>query len=234
MSDIENGMKILGIIPARGGSSRIHRKNLRTIGGRSLVQRAIYCALASKCFSVVAVSSDDTEILDEAAKTPGVVPLYRPARIASETSLAIEYVQQAWNCLGYFDAFAIVQPTSPFTLPSDIDEALTLLNTPFVDSVVSVMEVEHDLHPAKFKAIENNRLVPYLEPEAGRMASHQLPKVYVRNGAIYASRSHVIANGQLLGPHCVPYIMPRNRSLDINDETDLAFAEFMEARNVDG
>jgi CMP-N,N'-diacetyllegionaminic acid synthase len=95
---------------------------------------------------------------------------------------------------------------------------------------VSVVEVEHAVHPAKFKVMQDDRLLPYLEEERGRMASHELPRVYVRNCSVYATRRTVIDCGQVIGADCRGYLMPRERSLDINDEMDFALAEFMLTR----
>src|SRR5688572_17031234 len=102
MSEVErdfNFLRVLGIIPARGGSTRVPRKNLRKIGGRTLVERAIDCAEQSRCIHTIAVTSDDTEILEVAAARSGVLPMYRPRAMASNTSPAIEYVRHVWNAL---------------------------------------------------------------------------------------------------------------------------------------
>ena len=89
------------------------------------------------------------------------------------------------------------------------------------------MQVEHAIHPLKLKVMEGSRLLPYLEEENGRMAEHELPKVFVRNCAVYATRREVIDKGLVIGNDCRGYVMPRERSLDINEELDLMFAEFL-------
>ena len=121
-----------------------------------------------------------------------------------------------------------MQPTSPFTTAGDIDATVALLERTKADSAVSVMELEHAVHPLKLKRMnEERRLLPYLEAEEGRMAAHELPRVYVRNGSVYATQRASIERGQILGDDCRGHLMPRSRSVDINDELDLRFAEFL-------
>ncbi len=129
-----------------------------------------------------------------------------------------------------FDTIVIVQPSSPFTLSRDVDATIELLETTGADSAVSVMALDHAIHPAKLKVLEGDRLHPYLEEERGRMAAHELPSLYVRNCSVYASRRAIIEAGQIIGADCRGYVMPRERSLDINEPLDLEFAEFLLGR----
>jgi CMP-N-acetylneuraminic acid synthetase len=134
------------------------------------------------------------------------------------------------NGEGPYDAVVIVQPSSPFTLAEDIDATIDLLVRSGADSAVSVMQLEHAAHPFKMKVLEGDRLLPYLEEERGRMAAHQLPVIYVRNGSVYATRRPSLDRGQVIGDDCRGYVMPHERSLDINEELDLQFGEFLLAR----
>ncbi|HEV3416008.1 MAG TPA: acylneuraminate cytidylyltransferase family protein [Pirellulales bacterium] len=229
-------MFVLGIVPARAGSKRLPRKNLRPLAGKPLAAWAIDAARGAKRIDRLVVSSDDEEVLDLAAVRDSRFSLRRPAELCTDTSPAIDYVVHALHILEgagrpRFDAVAIVQPSSPLTLPSDIDAAIDLLQASGADTVVSVAEVAHDLHPAKFKVMKGNRLLPYFEEEAGRMAAHELPRVYVRNCSVYVTHREVIERGNIIGDDCRGYIMPRERSIDINDEMDLAFAEFLLSHN---
>jgi len=116
------------------------------------------------------------------------------------------------------------------TLPEDVEATLALLRESGAESAATVMRVDHAFHPAKFKRLEGNRLVPYLEEEGGRFAAAELPEVFVRNGAVYAARRSLIDRGQVIGEDCRGHVMPRERSVDVNEEIDLAFAEFLLAR----
>lgn len=227
--------RVLGIVPARAGSRRVPGKNTRLVGGVPLVTRSIQSAAAATSLTVVCVSSDDEQVLTTAAAFSQVQVLRRPAKLATDTALAIEYVKHALSTLEErgippFDAVAIVQPSSPFTTAADIDETVAKLLQTGADSTVTVVELDHALQPAKFKRLEGDRLRAYFEEEAGRMAAHELPKLYVRNGSVYAARTATIARGSLLGDDSRAVVMPKERSVDINDELDFAFAEFLLTR----
>jgi len=221
----------LAIIPARGGSKRVPRKNLRPLGGKPLVVRSIEAGLAARSIDRLVVSSDSEEVLALARGIDPALCLERPAELSSDTSQAIEYVRHALATLEdatrRFKTIVILQPSSPFCRAEDIDGTLELLERSAADSAVSVVKVPHAIHPAKLKVMTGDRLLPYFEEELGRMAAHQLPEVYVRNCAVYASRRRVIDSGQVIGDDCRGYVMPPERSLDINDELDFEFAEFM-------
>lgn len=223
---------VLGIIPARGGSKRLPGKNLRLLGGKPLVAWAIEAAQSAGRLSRLVVSSDDEQILQVAAGYDSRLPLARPAEISADHSPAIEFVRHALAVLesageGPFDAVSIVQPSSPFTLGDDIDHTIELLAESGADSAVSVMRLDHAIHPLKLKTLAGDRLLPFWEEERGRMASHELPELYVRNCSVYVTQRGTIERGQIIGDDCRGYLMPRERSLDINDEWDFSLAEFM-------
>lgn len=228
-------LRVLGIIPARAGSKRVPGKNLRELGGVPLVTRAIETALAAQRIDRLVVSSDDPKTLQIAGAYDRVTGLRRPLSLASDESLAIDYVKHALGevegRVGY-GAIVIVQPTSPFTLATDIDDTIDLLIRSGADSAVTVARVDQLVHPLKLKLLDGDRLRPFLEEERGRMAAHEIPDVYVRNGAVYATRREVVERGEIIGPDCRGMRMPRERSCDINEEIDFAFAEFLLARGA--
>jgi CMP-N,N'-diacetyllegionaminic acid synthase len=219
---------ILGIVPARAGSKRVPRKNVRLLGGKPLVSWVLEAGLAARSLDRLVVSSDDDEVLG-LAHAHGVEGIRRPAELATDTAPAIDYVR---HVLGTHpaDVIVILQPSSPLTLPADIDATVDLLQATGADSAVSVVKLDHAIHPVKLKVLDGDRLLPFLEEERGRMAAHELPSVYVRNCAVYATRRSVVQGGQIIGADCRAYVMPRERSIDINDELDLSFAEFLVAR----
>jgi CMP-N,N'-diacetyllegionaminic acid synthase len=228
-------LKTLGIIPARAGSKRLVHKNMRPLGGKPLVAWAIEAAQQATRLARVVVSSDDPEVLELAGRYDASLPLARPAALCADDSPSIDYVRHALDELesrgdGPFAAIAIIQPSSPLTLAADIDGTLELLERSGADSAVSVVQLDHAIHPLKMKTMQGDRLLAYLEDERGRMAAHELPTVYVRNCSVYATRRAAIDRGQVIGDDCRGYVMPRERSLDINEELDLAFAEFLLSR----
>ncbi len=227
--------RVLGIVPARAGSKRLPRKNVRILAGKPLVAHAIEAAQAATRITRLVVSSDDEEVLAIAQNYDPASPLRRPAELATDSALAIDFVRHALQMLERagepaYEAVAIVQPSSPLTWASDIDGTIALLESSTADSAVTVMELDHAIHPAKLKTMDGNRLLPYLEEEAGRMAAHQLPKLYVRNCSVYAIRRATIEQGEIIGTESLGYVMPRERSIDINDELDWEFVQFLAAR----
>lgn len=224
-------MRILGIVPARAGSKRIPGKNLRLLGGKTLVERAIELGLASASISTLCVTSDDREVLAIARRFPSVVSIERPSDLATDEAPAIGYVRHALAVAerygDEYEAIAILQPSSPLTRPEDVEGTLEVLVRSGAESAVSVVKLGHSIHPAKLKVLSGDRLVPYLEAERGRMAEHELPEVYVRNCAVYSSLRRLIEAGRILGEDCRAFIMPAERSVDINNEIDLQFAQFL-------
>ncbi|MBK9109317.1 MAG: acylneuraminate cytidylyltransferase family protein [Saprospiraceae bacterium] len=225
--------EILAIIPARSGSKRLPGKNLRYLGAKTLVQYAMDAALESKSLSKIILSSDADVILElSLAYGPQICAIKRPEQISQDDSPAIEYVEHAlqeMTMLGHSfpDYVVIIQPSSPFTKGIDIDACIEAMEKLNADCAASVREIEFDLHPSKLKCIQEGKLIPYFENEADKMARHLLQKVYVRNGSVYVSRMQLIQSGSILNNSCAAYIMPPERSLDINDALDWEFAEFM-------
>lgn len=219
-------MRVLGLIPARGGSQRVERKNLAVLGGETLVRRALDTALAARCFATVALSSEDPEILAEADGLE-VVRIERPAELATDTARSLDAVLHALDVVeGEFDAVGIVQCTSPFTAPEDLAGAVEMLERTGAGSVVSIARVQAALHPLKLKRLEDDRLLPWLEDD--RMApSHELPELWVRNGSIYLTPVETLRRGQILADDQRGYVMPPERSHDVDTPEDLAFAEFL-------
>jgi len=226
-------MKTLGIVPARAGSKRLPKKNTLPLCGRPLIEWVLDAALEARAqgsLDHLVVSSDDPAVLALATARDPALPLRRPAELASDTAPALDYVRHALQRLeaagaGPFDAVVILQPTSPLTLASDVAATLARLEESGAESAVSVVQLDHAIHPVKLKTLEGDRLLPWWEEERGRMAAHELPELYVRNCAVYATRRQVIEGGALLGADCRAHVMPRERSIDINDQVDLYLAE---------
>jgi len=224
-------MRVLGLVPARGGSTRVPGKNLAVLGGRTLVRRALDTALAAGCFDRVALSSDDNRILAE-AEGLDVVALRRPVELATETARARDFAMHALQELddlsAPIEAMAILQCTSPFTAPEDVSGAVALLERTPADSVVTVCVAETAHHPLKMKRLDGDRLFPYLEDDR-LTPSHELERLWVRNGSVYVFRREVVERG-LEADDVRGYEMPPERSFDIDTPQDLAFAEFLITR----
>lgn len=218
-------MKVLGLIPARGGSKGVPGKNLRRIGGMTLVEWTARSALTSSLDRLV-ISTDSHEIADEARRVGVDVPFIRPNELAQDSSLTIDVVQHALAELkDDWDAVMILQPTSPFRTASDIDTCIEMLADSDADSVISVTPVG-DHHPARMKFIENGFLIdpPFSEDVEGR-PRQSLQSLFLRNGAIYLTRTEVVNGGSIKGASSMAYVMPEERSANIDTEFDLMVAE---------
>jgi len=228
-------VRVLGIVPARGGSRRVERKNLRVLGGETLVRRTLLTALGAGRLTDLCLSSEDEEILGQAHGLEAVTVLRRPDELATDTSLAFDMVKHALAAMEAdgetYDAVAIMQCTSPFTQPDDIDGALELMERSGAESVVTVGPVEGVHHPLKLKLMDGDRLTPWLEEDSMK-PSHSLPQLWARNGSVYATRRETIASGVFISENALGYRMPPERSHDVDTPLDLAFCEFLVERGL--
>jgi CMP-N-acetylneuraminic acid synthetase len=225
-------VRVLGLIPARGGSRRLKGKNLAVLQGRTLVRRALDTSLAADCFEAVALSSDDPAILAEADPLPEVMKIVRPRELATADARTYDAVVHALDVLehaptaGRFDAVAVVQCSSPFTAPEDLAGAVSLVRLTGAGSVVSVVRVAGIAHPLKLKRMVGDRLVPFIEDDR-LTPSHELPELWVRNGSVYVAQRETIEAGGLESDDVRGFPMPPERSHDIDTPFDLALAEFL-------
>jgi CMP-N,N'-diacetyllegionaminic acid synthase len=232
--------KVLGIIPARAGSKRIPGKNMKPLHGKPLISYALQASLYSKLLDHIIVTSDSSDILDYAQSIDKrIVTLLRPDQMSTDESPAIEYVEHALEFselnLSFVPEYvAIIQVTSPFTIAEDIDATIQACIDKKALSAASVMEVDHHLHPSKFKRLEGQQLINYFPEISDQMSALLLDKIYVRNGSVYVSSMQAIKNRNLMMEPCVAHIMPAQRSLDINDLVDFKFAEFLLQQNLAG
>ena len=222
-------MRVLGIIPARGGSKGVPRKNVRMLGGKPLICHSIDAAKASKSVSHFLVSTDDPEIAS-VSRTAGAEVLDRPAEFAQDSTPMPEVIEHVLRERGGdFGIILLLQPTCPQRTAQDIDSALTAFADAAVQSVMSVYQVE-DHHPGRMYRTENGRLAPLFQ-EWIAARRQDLPPIYHRNGAIYACRvAHFERTGFLWDDRPFPYVMPRSRSLNIDDPFDFEIAEFIYSR----
>ena len=225
-------VKVLGVITARGGSKRIPKKNIKELLGRPLIYYTIKAALDSKLLTKVILSSDNDEIIS-IGKSIGVeVPFKRPRELAEDTTPTIDVLIHAVNYVekyqGFFpDIVVVLEPTSPLRTAEDIDNALMKHIKTNADSVVSVIKTDH-WHPIRAKRIENDVLYDYCLEEKEGVRRQDLPPAYFRDGAFYSVKRDVLMKEhRLYGKVTRPYIMPPERSIDINSEFDFKLAEML-------
>lgn len=226
-------MNTLGVIPARGGSKSVPRKNITLVHGKPLIAYTIEAAQRSRLLTHFLVSSDDAEIIAVARQYGAPVPFVRPAELATDTAPSLPVVQHAVGEMERlhgvtYDVVVLLQPTTPLRLPEDIDAALEKLAATGADSVISVCDVGA-YHPARMRQIVDDRLVELPIREPKEMARRQdLPPVHIRNGAIYAVRRDVVMlQNTMSGKDCRAYIMPEERSVNVDSMLDLLLAEIL-------
>jgi len=226
--------KVLAVIPARGGSKGVPRKNIRPLCGRPLITYTIEQALAARdLFHRIIVSTDDEEIASVARACGAEVPFLRPAHLARDESPVIPMLQHAVNFVEAKDSvlmdwICLLQPTEPFRSTTDVEQCLELGFAGGSDSVISVVRV-FATHPILMKKIEHDRLLPFCvdEREGTRRQDYE-PPAYMRNGAIYLTRRDVLMNqGSIWGRTIRPYVMPLGRSVSIDTEIDFKLAEIL-------
>ncbi|MBU3925751.1 acylneuraminate cytidylyltransferase family protein [Patescibacteria group bacterium] len=234
--------KIIAVIPARGGSKGIPRKNIRLLGGKPLLFYMLKAAINSKYLDRIAFSSEDKEILNIAQKCAGsskkFILIKRPKELARDNTQSLPVIQHAVNKIEKdektkFDIVIMLQATSPFVNNEDIDKAIKKMINKKSDVVVSVAQVPGNIHPIKMKKIINDKLVQFTPCLPEKVFRRQdFKPAYKRNGGIYvAKRDNLIKSNS---PSVIfwdkvtrPYIMPLERSIDIDTLTDFIIAEQM-------
>ena len=217
---------LLALIPARGGSKGVPRKNVMPIAGQPLIGWTIDAALASGVFNRVVVSTEDAEIAEAARDCGAEVPFMRPASLAADDTPGIAPVLHALGELPSFDAVVLLQPTSPLRSGEDIAGIVALASSSGARSVVSVSEP--DAHPQWTYRMGADGVLAAWEPPAGATRRQDLEAAYALNGAMYyAECDFVRETGALVGPGTIGYPMPAERSIDIDTPLDWRIAELM-------
>ncbi len=216
-------MKVIAIIPARGGSKGIPKKNLVNFLGKPLLQWSIEAALNSKYITDVVVSSDDDDILRISQKHKNVITIRRPKELALDTSRTEPVLAHVIESLKgtTFDYLILLQPTSPLRKSDDIDEAFNKLLASYANSLISVCS--NNYHPYKSLRINNEGFLEgIINNEYPFFPRQELPQTYSANGAIYIIKvKDFIKNHSLITSKTLHFKMSIERSLDIDSKIDL-------------
>jgi CMP-N,N'-diacetyllegionaminic acid synthase len=220
----------LAVIPARGGSKGVPRKNVTMVGGKPLIAWTVEAAREARRVGRVVVSTDDAQIADVARGYGAEVPVLRPAALARDDTPGVEPALHIVEWLDANeryrpDAIVLLQPTSPLRTANDIDAAVVLMETRRAAAVVGVTPAT--MHPAWMKRIDEDGVladVPGLT-QAERLRQH-LDPLYVINGAIYlCARDVLVTRRSFYAERTIAYVMPAERSLDIDSPWDLRVAD---------
>jgi len=215
----------LAIIPARGGSKRLPRKNVLDLCGKPLIAWSIEAGLNSKYIDKVVVSSDDDEIL-EISKKFGSETIKRPDKLASDTATTFDAIKYTIDKLPEYDYIVLLQPTSPLRNEKHIDESIELLEAKNADAIVSVCETNHS--PLWSNTLpENGSMDNFLRYDVLNKRSQDLEKYYRLNGSIYLCKAKRLKKEKtlFLKSNCIAYKMKQEQSIDIDSRIDFLLAE---------
>lgn len=222
-------MKFLTIIPARGGSKGIPKKNIIDVSGKPLIAYTIepaIQALQEGLVDKVIVSTDSEEIAEAARKYGAEVPFLRPGSISGDKAKSIEFIQHAmqyYDAQGeQFDAVLLLQPTSPLRTLEDIREAIHLYKESDNDSLISCYEEEYINDLVIYKLDKDGKTsipVSPLHNKGVRRQDHG--STYVRNGCIYITRRDLTEKGFVIGDNPLMLVMEKNRSVNVDTLEDL-------------
>jgi CMP-N-acetylneuraminic acid synthetase len=225
--------KVLAIIPARGGSKGLPWKNIKCLAGKPLIAWTIGHAKKNKYIDDVVVSTDSKKIASIAEEYGASVPFLRPASLATDNAFSTDVVLDLLARLkkngGYTADFVILlQPTSPLRTSDDIGKAMEMLGSnKKADAVVSITEVVEN--PYWMKVQNDKGFIGNFIKHGRKIERRQdLPVIYTTNGAIYACKTSVFLKSKTFFPkHTLGYVMPRERSIDIDDIADFKMAELI-------
>ena len=223
---------VLGLITARGGSKGVPMKNLAPLAGRPLIAWTIEAALNSSSLDRVVVSTDDVRIADVAREWGAEVPFLRPAELAQDDSPHVDVVLHAIHWLSDREGnqpgrVVLLQPTSPLRSAADIDGAVNLALREDADAVVSV--VESHVHPyLTHRMTERGILQPFVRCDVAYPRRQDLPPAYFVNGAVFVNRrTSLLATRTFYPNETYGYVMPPERSIQIDTLWDLRLAELV-------
>lgn len=205
-------MRVLGLIPARGGSKGVPRKNIKLLGDKPLIQYTIAAALASGAIDEIMVSTEDAEIAEVAKKVGAQVPFIRPKVLAGDKSPTIDtivHVLEEYQKLGNsFDAVCLLQATNPLRSADTIRKSIEMFKATDADCLLSVREVPHEFNPHwTFKEDRKSNLLYIATGEKNIIRRRQeLPKAFYRDGAIYLTKTKVILEQKSLYGERISYI----------------------------
>ncbi len=223
-------LRVVALIPARGGSKSVPKKNIRNLGGKPLLAWSVEVARAVPEITDVIVSTDDERIA-AAARACGAAVMARPAALATDTALVIDTVRDVLQRLEAdhraADTIVLLEPTCPFRSPDDVRACLDLLTARSCDSVATFGEAK--LHPHRAWRLSGEEPTPFVAGAVPWTPRQGLERAYQLNGAVYACRVATFpANGvSLLYGRMGAVVTPPERSIDIDSEFDLGLANYL-------
>lgn len=226
-------MRILGLIPARGGSKGVPGKNIKLLGGKPLLQYTAEIALQSSLLTKVVLSTDDDAIHDIGTALGLEVPFKRPFNLAEDASPTLPVIKHAlayYESIGEtYDAVCLLQVTSPFRTVAFLDKAIQKFIESGTDSLVSVLEVPHEYNPHWTFELDSHDHLKIATGEDQIITRRQeLPKAYHRDGSIYLTKSAVIKEQHSLFGETISCIeSDKNIHVNIDTQEDWGKSELI-------
>jgi len=219
-------MTLLALIPARGGSKGIPQKNIKLFCGKPLIQWSIECAMRVPFIDQVVVSTDNLEIARLSKSFGAEVPFLRPSELATDITPGIDVVFHALSLLPHVTDVLLLQPTSPLRTENDIESILLERQKAKKQSAVSLTVCNK--HPALMYTVSGSKEIYPLDKSTNACCRQQLPQVFSLNGALFlASRNYLLREKQFVTNETHPFIMPPERSVDIDTLSDWTLAELL-------
>ena len=220
---------MLAIIPARSGSKGLLGKNIKKLLGKPLIAYTVEAALQSKEITEVIISTDDEEIASIAVEFGAKCPFLRPSELATDSSIAADsYIYTIDRLMkdnsSSIDNVVILQPTSPLRLSTDIDESINLFTEKEADSVISFTEEAHPISWHKHIS-DDNKIENIFQEKAENRQEYR--KTYYPNGSVYVFKYNLLKEKIYYTDNSYAYIMPRNRSIDIDYLEDFEYVEYL-------
>ena len=219
--------RVLAIITARGGSKGIPRKNVKSLAGKPLVGWSIDAAKKASCIDRTIVSTEDEEIASVARELGADIPFIRPAELSTDDTPGMAPVMHAISQLPDYDWVLLLQPTSPLRSAEDIDGIWKFCQELCAPAAVSICEVRK--HPYwMYQCNTAKRLEPFISGRPNVTRRQDLPSAYSLNGALYIARTEwLLKQRNFIGPETLGYIMPPERSVDLDTQQDWQWVEFL-------
>jgi len=232
-------VKILAIVPARGGSKGIPRKNIKLLNGKPLIAYTAEAIKNSKLINRAVCSSEDNEIINIANNYGLDTPFKRPIELAQDDTPSLSVLQHAVKALYELDNYVPeiivnLQPTSPFRYNGLIDSAIEIfINSKDADSLVSVEKIPHNFSPFSAMKLRDNYIRPLQKIDEKKNNRDEKPEYFARNGALNSICTYdcLVSKNSLYGTKIIPFIMSREASIDIDDNFDWLLAEYILANN---
>lgn len=232
------GKSVLAVVPARGGSKGIPRKNLQTVAGLSLVGHAARLVAQLSWLNAAVLSTDDPEIAEEGRRHGLAAPFPRPAELASDTALGVDAWRHAWLAseahFGQrFACSVLLQPTSPLRKPEDVERTIEAMLAGGHRAAATISRVPGHYAPQKLLLMQDG-VVTFLHPDGAQHSNRQtIPPCYTRNGLCYAAmRETVVDLRQIVERDCAGVLI-EGHVVNIDEPIDLAIAEFLATRATD-